>query len=129
MTGRQKVGPTWAKIAKDAWSEKDKSEYLDAIVQSNARQRTYRTSKPSVYFIQEKDNGPIKIGYSDNPLARLSDLQVGNPRELTLLGHIYGGPEIELMLQTKFVEHKIRGEWFHPSEAIIDFIRNIKSRK
>lgn len=39
-----------------------------------------------VYFIQEtgKGNKPVKIGYSNDPERRLTDLQTGNPRKLKL---------------------------------------------
>ncbi len=33
-----------------------------------------------IYFIQAGENGPIKIGQSDDPKERLKQLQVANPQ-------------------------------------------------
>ncbi len=38
-----------------------------------------------IYFIQAGKNGPIKIGKSENPKERLSQLQTANYQKLILL--------------------------------------------
>lgn len=77
-----------------------------------------------VYFVQEGDDGPIKIGVANDPFARLRECQVGNPRELNLLGVYVGGYPEERMLHRRFAAGRIRGEWFRPDtpglQAVID---------
>ena len=72
-----------------------------------------------VYFIKSGnyDQSPIKIGVTGDVPKRLSDLQVGNPEELTVLAAIKVLGEdhaywIERNLHKFFKEDHIRGEWF-----------------
>lgn len=70
------------------------------------------------------DDGFIKVGLSENPVGRLSQLQVGNHRKLTLLhpGPNYDGassitPEcdpnaIEREMHEALRHRHARGEWF-----------------
>jgi len=39
-----------------------------------------------LYLISESEKGPVKIGVAKNPLDRISELQVGNPKRLRLTG-------------------------------------------
>lgn len=72
-----------------------------------------------IYFIQQGDDGPIKIGRTENLPQRMRELQVGNPELLRLLGVI---PE-EAELQALFGNLRVRGEWFKPESQILDFIQ------
>lgn len=74
-----------------------------------------------VYFVRSADNA-IKIGYSKNPPGRLAELQCSNPAELTLIGSFRGTRVDEQDLHTMFCHHRIRGEWFHDDEELLDFI-------
>jgi hypothetical protein len=65
-----------------------------------------------VYFIQEQNDGPIKIGYSARPEKRLSDLQTGNPDQLHLRHVIPGDRQVERQLHRRFEPARIRLEWF-----------------
>jgi hypothetical protein len=78
-----------------------------------------------IYFIQAGENGPIKIGRSNNPEDRLSQLQTANYNDLVLLWK-YDEEEdyAESDLHDYYKEEKIRGEWFRPTENILDFIKN-----
>jgi hypothetical protein len=76
-----------------------------------------------IYFIQCGKNGPIKIGQTDNDVqSRLNQLQTGCPYELKLLwvytGHDYSEAQIHAVLS----KERIRGEWFHPSGHVLNFI-------
>lgn len=73
----------------------------------------------SVYFIQEGENGPIKVGHAANPLHRLASLQTGNPRELRLVGSIPGGAKDEKRIHEWLSPWWIRGEWFHPDPEVL----------
>ena len=65
-----------------------------------------------VYFIQQSDGGPIKIGTAKDPEQRLAALQTGNPQELRLLGSVLGSRAVELGLHELFRAYRLNGEWF-----------------
>ena len=75
-----------------------------------------------IYFIQNTETKHIKIGYSDNVRNRLSDLQISSPHELTILTICEGGIELEKELHNKFNDYYVRGEWFNPSEELINYV-------
>ena len=77
-----------------------------------------------IYFIQCGENGPIKIGQSDNPKERLEQLQTGSPYKLKLLWVYKGDQFTEQEIQDKFTLLHIRGEWFKPSKDIFNFIEH-----
>lgn len=82
-----------------------------------------------IYFIQEGEDGPVKIGYSkENCERRLSSLQTGNPRQLTLAAvrtGAHGMPAKERELHDRFAAHRIRGEWFEPCDEIMEIIERV----
>lgn len=74
-----------------------------------------------VYFIRQdgKGNQPMKVGYSNNPDARLKSLQTGNPNKLYLSASIPCENESDArkfertmhwLLTKKY--RKLTGEWF-----------------
>ena len=75
-----------------------------------------------IYFIRGKDSGNIKIGYSTNPKKRQSNLQTAHYEELELIGFMSGTLDDETRIHQKFAVYNIRGEWYHPSDEILDFI-------
>jgi DNA-binding NarL/FixJ family response regulator len=82
-----------------------------------------------IYFIQSQESfedGPIKIGYTDDPdlRSRLRDLQVGNPYELKVLGVIAEGDyTLEKELHDRFSDTRLQGEWFKCSISLQGFIK------
>lgn len=78
-----------------------------------------------VYFIQAGNGGPIKIGRSNSPTDRLTTLQTSHSEELVLLAVTKGGERLEKSLHMKFKQHRLRGEWFEPSPAILSEIESI----
>ena len=67
----------------------------------------------SIYFIQEGENGNVKIGISKNPKKRMEQLQSANPHELKLRVVIDDCHEgVEDDLHHFFKNYHIRGEWF-----------------
>lgn len=76
-----------------------------------------------VYFVQEGQRGPIKIGFAGwSPRDRLTGLQVGNPRRLRLIGLVEGTGKTERDWHARFESLRIRGEWFR---ATPDLLRTI----
>lgn len=65
-----------------------------------------------VYFVQQGDRGPVKIGVAKDPLDRMAALQTGNPTELHLRQVVPGQRDLESKLHYRFREARIRGEWF-----------------
>ncbi len=80
-----------------------------------------------VYFIQAVDGGPVKIGYSSNPRARLSSMQTGRADQLRILALLPGGAETEVAMHHVFRKYRVRprGEWFHPAPTILAFIAEL----
>ncbi len=82
-----------------------------------------KQDKQRVYFIQSGDGGPIKIGTSKNPSARLKTLQVATAETLVLLGSIKGNHLTERQWHNDHKAHKITGEWFHPDDSLLDAMK------
>lgn len=93
-----------------------------------------------VYFLQEGDSGPIKIGHAWRVSDRVNCAQVGNPRALRLVGAIFVHESVPVLHKrplscTKALEHglhkrfagaHIRGEWFGPEEALLQYIESLR---
>jgi hypothetical protein len=75
-----------------------------------------------VYFIQEGPQGNIKIGMSNDPIARMQSIQRSHARQLELLGVIEGGLNLEKRLHKQFKDNWVRYEWFEPVSHLVDFI-------
>lgn len=77
----------------------------------------------TLYFIREQD-GPIKIGWTTKTVARrLHNLQIGNPRSLSLAASILNVPKaIEADWHVRFAYCRQRGEWFF---AVPELLRAI----
>lgn len=80
-----------------------------------------------VYFVQSSIGGPVKIGRSSNPIARLSALQTAHPHPLRIIAKMAGGIEVERSLHRLFAASRIRpdGEWFNPTPDLVAFIKEI----
>lgn len=79
-----------------------------------------------VYFIYATDAEKVKIGYSDSPESRLKTLQIGSPVPLHILVTVKGGANLEKKLHEKFSRSHSHGEWFHMSEDIEMYIREVR---
>lgn len=83
-----------------------------------------------VYFILDEKSNAIKIGKAKDIQERLSDLQVSNPNELTVIHYIKCDNEdhsflVESKFHNLYADRHIRGEWFSYdadifSKSIID---------
>lgn len=90
-----------------------------------AHRREYRQRKRTallrqyVYFIEAGKDGPIKIGVTADPLARLNDLQTGNPFKLKVIGAVSAGVEREAALHKELAAWRMEREWFQRSEEVL----------
>lgn len=76
----------------------------------------------SVYFVQIGNDGPIKIGDSDNVEVRIRSLQTGVPWTLRLLRVI---PDMAAWrVYHDFSASRMKGEWFYPTRELLEFIAN-----
>lgn len=77
-----------------------------------------------VYFILDTYSNSVKIGYTTikGLRKRLETLQIGTPYELKLLGALWGNQKIEKQIHEQFSFSHIRGEWFHYTQELEDFI-------
>ncbi|WP_171898770.1 GIY-YIG nuclease family protein [Curtobacterium sp. UCD-KPL2560] len=85
-----------------------------------------RKATPAVvYFVQQGDNGPIKIGASRSFTKRLKTLRTNSPVELHVLGTFPGGFDAERDLHHELADHRLEGEWFAPSPPVLSALRRL----
>ena len=76
-----------------------------------------------IYYIQAKEGGPIKIGYTKYTAeSRLSAFQVGCPVKLIIIATHPGGAEREKEIHEIFDLYRTHGEWFWYSSGLADYI-------
>ncbi|MEJ7730497.1 MAG: GIY-YIG nuclease family protein [Polyangiaceae bacterium] len=73
-----------------------------------------------IYFIQAVTGGPIKVGFSKRPSARLFALQAGSPVSLCLLATMFGDLELERDIHRALHGARIGREWFLPVRELVD---------
>lgn len=75
-----------------------------------------------VYFIQDTNSGPIKIGITKDIQTRFGELQRSSPIPLKILKTINGEKELEDQIHKHFKHLQQHGEWFQPAKELLDFI-------
>uniref|UniRef100_A0A6H1ZYZ5 Bacteriophage T5 Orf172 DNA-binding domain-containing protein n=1 Tax=viral metagenome TaxID=1070528 RepID=A0A6H1ZYZ5_9ZZZZ len=76
-----------------------------------------------LYFVQQGTRGPVKIGISKEPEERIKVLQTGNPKKLRLIWTINPkSKNVENTLHRVFLDERLEGEWFLPSEMLARLI-------
>lgn len=89
-------------------------------------QRKHGSRLGGVYFVRSGDF--IKIGVASNVLRRVEVCWSWNPHEFSPIGWIPTpdddecGYTIERRLHQQFTECRHRGEWFHATQALTDYI-------
>ncbi|XP_078060746.1 uncharacterized protein LOC144486569 [Mustelus asterias] len=116
-------------------SDSEHEETVQKVKSSNLQRQTlkkYRISQQRdlanvfpgielvthIYLIHEKDTTYYKVGFSQNPEKRLSQLQTGNPRQLIPVCHVAvsaNEKEKEVQDELKDFKAKLDGgtEWFN----------------
>ena len=82
-----------------------------------------------IYIIQALNGGPVKIGHTKNVKNRLSSLQTGYPETLTILACVAGDIKQEQKLHEKYIEYRLRGEWYNQDILNVEEIANMMSSK
>jgi hypothetical protein len=82
-----------------------------------------------VYFIgtELKVGALIKVGFSQNPAARLATLQTAHPHPLQIFATVEGGRELELKYHRRWNARRRSGEWFTVGKCIIDEIERLST--
>jgi hypothetical protein len=73
----------------------------------------------AVYMIQAGPFGDIKIGFANDPIARMRQLQTSMPHKLRLVRVFEGTMDDEKELHRKFATARKAGEWFSPSAEML----------
>lgn len=83
----------------------------------------YASTLPTYFAFSEALN-LVKIGFSSNVRQRLGTIITDRPEagRLSLIGWSIGGPALEQELHTRFAASHERGEWFHPTAEMADFL-------
>jgi len=84
--------------------------------------------KNYVYFIRAKGGGgPVKIGYSYKPTARMAILAAWSPHPLEIVATIEGAVRIECRFHAMFAHLHSHHEWFLPSPELDAVIASINA--
>jgi hypothetical protein len=79
----------------------------------------------NIYFIGSVELGAVKIGKSNNPDKKLTELQTGNSNELILYGIIKDVKEdYEMKIHQIFDHIWLKGEWFKLTDELIQYMIN-----
>lgn len=78
-----------------------------------------------IYFIRSGDF--VKVGLSEKPWKRLSDLQTAHHDHLEMLAVMPGDRTTEQDLHRRFSEYRHNREWFRSSKLLMEFIEQARS--
>lgn len=81
----------------------------------------------NVYFVQAA-SGHIKVGVARDVARRIAEIGANHPEPLRLLGTMTGGYGHEHYVHRLFHEDRRHGEWFKPSQRLLDFIEDNAQR-
>lgn len=85
--------------------------------------------KGYVYFVTAPDSDLVKIGYSKNPWARLSELRRSHGVALSVVATIKTVDKSETTVHAALSEFREEGEWFRKSECIKSLISAVSGGK
>lgn len=106
---------------------KERAKSIRSAQKKSKKAESKKQRTGQIYFIQQGDDGAIKIGYSTNPEKRLKSLQTGSAYPLKMLLTIEGSEDQEKALHDQFAAYQLQGEWFRPVDALLAAIRELES--
>lgn len=80
------------------------------------------TQERFVYAAKNAETGMIKIGFSFCPKLRAANLAFHEGAQVVVLGAKRGTFADEQRIHKEFSQFCYRGEWYHPSEEIIELV-------
>lgn len=79
-----------------------------------------------IYVILDESSHAIKIGFSNDPVKRLSSLQTAHSKStLRILTTFEGDREQECGIHEDLKEYKLQGEWFDYNSDVVAYLLNI----
>jgi len=79
-----------------------------------------------IYFIKPVGmDGPVKIGWSVNPMSRVSEFMTYSPFPLELVFSMPGTRELDWNLHDCFFDLHSHREWFFADERLTSFIQKL----
>lgn len=83
--------------------------------------RTELSDGAHTYLYVVEETSAVKLGIAARNLAnRLSNLQVGNPRPLTLIAYLPATLALERFLHGWLSSERVAGEWFNKSRRVYE---------
>jgi hypothetical protein len=79
--------------------------------------------KSVIYFVQGQTTKLIKIGISTNFKERIESIKTLSAEQVITLGLMWGNRTIEQLLHMRFKQSHEHGEWFRPTEDILQYIK------
>lgn len=80
----------------------------------------------NVYFIQAQHR--VKIGFTNDVVARIAQLQTGSAHPLQLLAIL---PNVSITVERRlhrfFAEYRVQGEWFQLTGGLASLIRHVQA--
>jgi len=76
-----------------------------------------------VYFVQAGQQGPIKIGWSQDVPRRIAELQVANASRLSLVAVVPGKMRDEATTHERFAHLRLGAEWFQDAPELRAYLR------
>ncbi|QKS15727.1 GIY-YIG nuclease family protein [Curtobacterium sp. Csp2] len=119
------VGPGYYEFRQTAYAHPEfvRALFDELQLELKLHARRMRTEMPvQVYFLQEQQNGYIKIGATRNFDKRLKTLQTGSAKPLVILGVVDGSFALEADIHRELMDHQLEGEWFEPNRDVLSVI-------
>jgi hypothetical protein len=85
--------------------------------------------KGYVYFVTDENTELVKIGYSKNPWARLSELRRTHGVALSVVATVKTVDKSETTVHAALEKFRSEGEWFFKSDCIKDLISSVSAGK
>ena len=128
-----KIGRTtvyYIRRIKDEADEELLSDFLNGKISITKAIRILNnnglTPKKCIYFMQHSYSKKIKIGKTEYIASRYDTINRHNAGDIELLLTVDGYTKEETALHRKFAEYRITGEWFEPTQKILDYIEELK---
>jgi hypothetical protein len=79
-----------------------------------------------IYVIRNDRDGFLKIGFSDDPMKRLKQLQTATPYKMELVAVFEGERDLEAAIHRHLRHHRLSGEWFAWSWTVTELVRRLQ---
>lgn len=118
--------PSGIRLMSVIGSSEFEAEYAAACLALAANNNRPVGRRRFVYFIQGEITRLVKIGISRNPARRLLHIRTDCSEPVDLVGVIDASDaaEMEASLHRRFADDRSHGEWFRPSQSLLDHIAN-----